>query len=106
MRFIEWRTIDKTKKKMAGLVSGNLQVSAYGEVQLAQVEVWYYGFDTETEEIYYWYPADDVIVTETWIEYTPDLIKFDFGDPRPLSRGGFLCAELERQLGVEVLYPA
>ena len=24
-----------------------------------------YGFDTGTEEVYYWYTADDVIVTET-----------------------------------------
>ena len=63
----------KTKKKMAGLAPGNLQLAANGDIQLAQVEVWYYGygFDTGTEEIYYWYTADYVIVTETWIEYTP-----------------------------------
>ena len=63
----------KSKKKMAGLASGNLQVAANGDIQLAQMEVWYYGygFDTGVEEIYYWYPAEDVIVTETWIEYTP-----------------------------------
>ena len=58
---------------MAGLASGNLQIAANGEIQFAQVDVWYYGygFDTGTEEIYYWFLAEDVIVTETWIEYTP-----------------------------------
>ena len=63
----------KSKKKMAGLASGNLQIAANGEIQFAQVDVWYYGygFDTGTEEIYYWFLAEDVIVTETWIEYTP-----------------------------------
>ena len=63
----------KSKQKMAGLVPGNLQVAANGSIQLAQVEVWYYGygFDTGVEEIYYWYPAQDVVVTETWIVYTP-----------------------------------
>ena len=62
----------KTKKKMAGLAPGNLQLAAYGDIQLAQMEVWYYGygFDTGEEEYYYWYTADEVIVTETWIEYT------------------------------------
>ena len=62
----------KSKKKMAGLVPGNLQLAANGDIQLAQMEIWYYGygFDTGEEEIYYWYTADEVIVTETWIEYT------------------------------------
>jgi hypothetical protein len=63
----------KSKKKMAGLIPGNLQVAANGNIQLAQVDVWYYGygFDTGTEVIYYWYPADYVVVTDTWIVYTP-----------------------------------
>jgi len=63
----------KTKKKMAGLESGNMRLAANGDVQLAQVDVYYYGygFDTGTEEYYYWYPAEDVVVTETWIEYIP-----------------------------------
>ena len=64
----------KTKKKMVGLDSGNLKFVANGDIQLAQssFEVWYYGygFDTGEEEYYYWYTADEVIVTETWIEYT------------------------------------
>ena len=63
----------KSKKKMAGLVPGNLRVAANGNIQLTQVDVYYYGygFDTGTEVIYYWYPAEDVIVTDTWVEYTP-----------------------------------
>ena len=62
----------KTKKKMAGLEPGNLRLAAGGEIQLAQTEVWYYGygFDTGSEEVYYWYPAEDVVATDTWVEYT------------------------------------
>jgi len=63
----------KTKKKMAGLEFEKLRLAANGDVQLAQLDVYYYGygFDTGTEEYYYWYPADDVIVTEVWVEYAP-----------------------------------
>jgi hypothetical protein len=64
----------KSKKKMAGLDLGSIQVAANGEIQLAQaVEVYYYGycFDAGLDEYCYWYPAADVIVTDTWIEYTP-----------------------------------
>jgi hypothetical protein len=63
----------KSKKKMAGLDRGDLKVAANGGLKLAQVEVYYYayGFDTGAEEIYYWYPAEDVIVTDTWVEYVP-----------------------------------
>jgi uncharacterized protein YaiE (UPF0345 family) len=62
----------KSKKKMAvGL--GSIQVAANGEIQLAQaVEVYYgYCFDAGLDEYCYWYPAVDVIVTDTWVEYTP-----------------------------------
>ena len=65
----------KTKKKMAGLVQENIKVAANGDIQLAQstIDVYYYGygFDTGSEEYYYWYPAEDVIVTEVWVEYIP-----------------------------------
>ena len=63
----------KSKKKMAGLASDNIKLAANGDVHLAQVDVYYYAyvFDTGVEEIYYWYPAEDVIVTDTWIEYVP-----------------------------------
>ena len=65
----------KTKKKMAGLGQENIKVAANGDIQLAQstIDVYYYGygFDTGSEEYYYWYPAEDVIVTEVWVEYIP-----------------------------------
>ena len=63
----------KSKKKMAGLESSGIKLAANGDVRLAQVDVYYYayGFDTGTEVVYYWYPAEDVIVTDTWIEYIP-----------------------------------
>ena len=63
----------KSKKKMAGLESNNIKLTANGDIHLAQVDVYYYayGFDTGLEEIYYWYPAEDVIVTDIWVEYVP-----------------------------------
>jgi hypothetical protein len=61
----------KSKKKMARLEPGNLQVAANGDIHLAQADVYYYGygFDTGVEEEYYWYPAEDIVVTDTWVEY-------------------------------------
>jgi hypothetical protein len=63
----------KSKKKMAGLESRNIKLAANGDIHLAQVDVYYYayGFDTGLEEVYYWYPEEDVIVTDIWIEYVP-----------------------------------
>src|SRR5712664_4182007 len=63
----------KSKKKMAGLDSSKIKLAANGDIHLAQVEVYYYayGFDTGLEEVYYWYPAEDVIVIDTWVEYVP-----------------------------------
>ena len=64
----------KSKRKMASLLKqAKVQVAANGDLQFAQAEVYYYGygFDGGTEEYYYWYPAEDVIVTETWVEYIP-----------------------------------
>src|SRR3954453_9487955 len=50
----------KSKKKMAGLEPGNIKLAANGDIHLAQVDVYYYGygFDTGIEEVYYWYPAE------------------------------------------------
>jgi hypothetical protein len=62
----------KSNKKMADVGLGSIQVAANGEIQLAQVEVYYgYCFDTGTDEYCYWYPAADVVVTDTWVEYIP-----------------------------------
>lgn len=63
----------KTRKKMAALEPSRVQIAANGDPrQYAQADVYYYGwgFDTGEEEIYYWYPASDVIVEEVWVEYT------------------------------------
>ncbi len=63
----------KSKKKMAGLESSNVKLAANGDIHLAQLDVYYYayGFDTGLEEVYYWYPAEYVIVTDAWVEYVP-----------------------------------
>jgi len=61
----------KSSKKMAEL--DHLQTAANGESQVAQVADVYYGccFDTGLDEYCYWYPASDVVVTDTWIVYSP-----------------------------------
>jgi hypothetical protein len=62
----------KSNKKMAAEGGfGGIRIAANGNLQLAQmVEVYYgYCFDTDLDEYCYWYPASDVIVTDTWIAY-------------------------------------
>ena len=52
----------------------NIQVATNGEIQLAQVvETYYYGycFDAGLDVYCYWYPAADVILTGTWVDYVP-----------------------------------
>ena len=62
----------KSNKRMAELSLGGVKVAANADFQLAQVEVYYgYCFDAGLDEYCYWYPAGDVIVTDTWIEYLP-----------------------------------
>jgi hypothetical protein len=63
----------KSNKKMAGAAPGKIQVAANGEIRLAQVIEVYYGycFDAGLDEYCYWYPAADVIVIDTWVEYVP-----------------------------------
>jgi hypothetical protein len=62
----------KSNKKLATLDQGLTRLAANGEFQLAQVEVYYgYCFDAGLDEYCYWYPATDVIVTDTWVEYVP-----------------------------------
>jgi len=62
----------KSAKKMASADQGLTRLAANGPDRLAQIEVYYgYCFDTATDEYCYWYPAADVIVTDTWIDYTP-----------------------------------
>ena len=61
----------KSNKKMAGL--DHLQIASNGELRLAQATDIYYGycFDTGLDEYCYWYPASDVVVTDTWVVYSP-----------------------------------
>ena len=61
----------KSNKKMVSLQPENIKVAANGEFKIAQVEVSYgYCFDDGVDEYCYWFPASDVVVTDTWIEYT------------------------------------
>lgn len=63
----------KSKKKMASLKPEFIQVSASYGIQLAQADIYYYGycFETPTDVECYWYPAEDVIVMDGWVEYVP-----------------------------------
>src|SRR6266436_8573321 len=63
----------KSNKKMADVEFGGVKIAANGEIQLAQViDVSYgYCFDAGLDEYCYWYPASDVVVTDTWIVYSP-----------------------------------
>jgi hypothetical protein len=58
---------------MAELKFDHLELAANGEIQLAQVADVYYGycFDGGLDEYCYWYPAADVVVTDTWVVYVP-----------------------------------
>jgi hypothetical protein len=60
----------KSNKKMAAEDGiGGIKIAASsGSIQLAQMTEVYYGycFDTGLDEYCYWYPASDVIVTDTW----------------------------------------
>src|ERR1051325_5470317 len=59
----------RSKQKLAS-TSHILPVAATGEFKLAQVDAYYYGycFDTPDAEECYWYPAEDVIVTDGWVD--------------------------------------
>jgi hypothetical protein len=60
----------KSNKKMAEIDSVN--VAANGEFKIAQADIYYaYCFDDGVDEYCYWYPAQDVVVTDTWVEYSP-----------------------------------
>jgi len=63
----------RSKNKMASLTPAIVPVAASGEFRMAQAVVYYYGycFDTPDTEECYWYPADDVIVTDGWVDYVP-----------------------------------
>jgi hypothetical protein len=63
----------KSPRKLAEIEPGRVRVAANAEgVQFAQVAAYYYAwcFDDGVNEYCYWYPADVVIVDNSWIEYT------------------------------------
>jgi hypothetical protein len=60
----------KSNKKMAAMDS--IKLAANSESKVAQTDIYYaYCFDDGLDEYCYWYPASDVIVTDTWVEYSP-----------------------------------
>jgi hypothetical protein len=61
----------KSNKKMAVEVLDGINVAANGDIRLAQLtDVYYaYCFDTGLDVYCYWYPASDVVVTDTWETY-------------------------------------
>ena len=63
----------ESKKKMASINPAIINVAASSGTQLAQTDVYYYGycFETPTDEECYWYPAEDVVITDGWVEYVP-----------------------------------
>ena len=59
----------KSRQKLAEASPGLVQAG----MQLAQATiVYYYGywFDDGVDDWYYWFPADVVIVDDSWVEYT------------------------------------
>ena len=60
----------RSKQKMASLPE-IMHVAYNGEFKIAQADAYYYGycFDTSDAEECYWYPADDVVVTDGWVDY-------------------------------------
>jgi len=63
----------KSSRKLAETELGPVRVAANTEdIKLAQVAVYYYAwcFDDGVDEYCYWYPADVVIVDNSWVEYT------------------------------------
>ncbi len=65
------RKVKSNKKMAVEGVPGGINVAASGDIQLAQLTDVYYGycFDTGIDVYCYWYPASDVIVTDTWVAY-------------------------------------
>ena len=61
----------KSHQKLAYVGDGRVQVAANsGTIQLAQADYYYgWAFDDGIDEYYYWYPASEVVVDETFVEY-------------------------------------
>ena len=62
----------KSTRKMVDEQINGIRLAANGEIQIAQADVYYgYCFTDGIDEYCYWYPATDVVVTDTWIVYSP-----------------------------------
>lgn len=62
----------KSNKKMADGQIDGIRLAANGEIQIAQADVYYgFCFTDGIDEYCYWYPAIDIVVTDTWIVYSP-----------------------------------
>jgi hypothetical protein len=62
----------KSNRKMADWQIDGIRLAANGEIQIAQADVYYgYCLTDGIDEYCYWYPATDVVVTDTWIQYSP-----------------------------------
>jgi len=59
----------KSRQKLAGTTPSLILAS----MQLAQTDVYYYGYWVydPVADYYYWFPADLVIVDTTWVDYVP-----------------------------------
>ena len=59
----------KSRQKLAETPPGLMLAS----MQLAQTDVYYYGYWVydPVADYYYWFPADVVIVDTTWVDYVP-----------------------------------
>ena len=60
----------KSRQKLAETTPSGLILA---RMQLAQVEVYYYGYWVydPVADYYYWFPADVVIVDTSWVDYVP-----------------------------------
>jgi len=62
----------KSNRKMADGQIDGIRLAANGEIQIAQADVYYgYCLTDGSDEYCYWYPATGVVVTDTWIQYSP-----------------------------------
>jgi hypothetical protein len=68
---LQVRKVKSNKKMAAEGVLGGINIALNGDIRLAQVTDVYYGycFDTGLDVYCYWYPATDVVVTDTWVAY-------------------------------------
>jgi hypothetical protein len=59
----------KSREKLAETMPGLILARR----QLAQADVYYYGYWVydAVDDYYYWFPADVVVVDATWVDYVP-----------------------------------